>query len=329
VEWMDGRSRRRWLTTPVGVLLALSAATSRAHAQNLEPRAYANTPIGVNFALLGYAYSEGGVTTDPSIPLTNADLHVHQAFVGFARALDLWGLSGKFAAALPYAWLSGTADFMGQPRERDVSGFGDPRLQLSVNVYGAPALSLKEFEDYKQDVIIGASLQVAVPVGQYDSDKAVNIGTHRWAVKPEVGVSKAWGPLIVELMAGVTFYTDNGAFLGNHTRAQDPLYSLQAHVIYSLPFGDLGGAGRHVLRRRPHDHRWRTERRSKRKYPPGRDRLAPGRSAQLGQDLREHRRHCPHRNRLHHGRHRLAISLGRRLVARGQSSVQASRPRRA
>jgi hypothetical protein len=120
---------------------------------------------------------------------------------------------------------------------RDVSGFGDPRLQLSVNLYGAPALSLKEFESYKQDVIVGASLQVAVPVGQYDSDKAVNIGTHRWAVKPEVGVSKAWGPLIVELMAGVTFYTDNDAFLGNHTRAQDPLYSLQAHVIYSLPFG--------------------------------------------------------------------------------------------
>ena len=56
-------------------------------------------------------------------------------------------------------------------------------------------------------------------------------------MKPEVGVSKAWGPLIVELMAGVTFYTDNDAFLGNHTRAQDPLYSLQAHVIYSLPFG--------------------------------------------------------------------------------------------
>jgi hypothetical protein len=218
-------------------LLAIAAASSRAHAQDLEPRAYANTPTGMNFVLLGYTYSDGGVTTDPSIPLTNADIKVHQTFLGYARALDLWGLSGKFAAVLPYAWLSGTADLMGQPQEREVSGFGDPRFQLSVNFYGAPALSLKEFADYKQDLIIGASLQVSVPLGQYDSDKAVNIGTNRWSVKPELGISKAWGPWTLELMAAVTFYTDNNDFFGGQTREQDPLYSVQAHVIYSFPFG--------------------------------------------------------------------------------------------
>jgi hypothetical protein len=191
----------------------------------------------MNFVLLGYAYSEGGVTADPSVPLTNADIQIHATFLGYARSLDLWGLSGKFAAVLPYAWLSGTADFMGQPREREVSGFGDPKLQLSVNFYGAPALSLQEFADYKQDLIVGASLQVSVPLGQYDSDKLVNIGTNRWSVKPELGVSKAWGPWVLELMAAVTFYTDNDDFLGGRTREQDPLYSVQAHVIYSFPRG--------------------------------------------------------------------------------------------
>jgi hypothetical protein len=191
----------------------------------------------MNFVLLGYAYSDGGVTTDPSVPLTNADIQVHQTFLGYARALDLWGLSGKFAAVVPYAWLSGTAELMGQPQEREVSGFGDPKLQLSVNFFGAPALSLKEFADYKQDLIVGASLQVSVPLGQYDSDKLVNIGTNRWSVKPELGISKAWGPWTLELMAAVTFYTDNDDFLGGRTREQDPLYSVQAHVIYSFPLG--------------------------------------------------------------------------------------------
>jgi hypothetical protein len=219
------------------VALAIAAAPAPAHAQDLEPRAYANTPVGMNFVLLGYAYSEGGVTTDPSVPLTNADIQVHQTFLGYARALNLWGLSGKFAAVFPYAWLSGTAEFAGQPGDREVSGFGDPKLQLSVNFYGAPALSLKEFADYKQDLIVGASLQVSVPVGQYDPDKLVNIGTNRWAVKPELGVSKAWGPLTLELMASATFYTDNDDFLGGQTREQDPLYAVQAHLIYSLPFG--------------------------------------------------------------------------------------------
>jgi hypothetical protein len=93
----------------------------------------------------------------------------------------------------PYAWISGTAQFAGQPREREVSGFGDPRLRFSVNFYGAPALS-KEFAGYRQDLIVGASVQVSAPLGQYSDNRFVNIGSNRWAVKPELGISKAWGP---------------------------------------------------------------------------------------------------------------------------------------
>lgn len=218
------------------ITLALAAATSSAHAQDLEPRAYANTPTGLNFVILGYAYAQGDVATDPSVPLTNADLEVHTSFLAYARSLDVWGLSGKFDVVLPYSWVSGTAEFMDQPVEREVSGLGDPRLRFSVNFYGAPALSLKEFADYKQDLIIGASLQVSVPLGQYDSDKLVNIGTNRWSVKPELGISKTWGPLTLELAAGVTLYTDNNDFLGR-TREQDPIYSVQAHVVYGFASG--------------------------------------------------------------------------------------------
>src|SRR5262245_53778112 len=84
---------------------------------------------------------------------------------------------------------------------------------------------------------MGASLQVSVPLGQYDADRLVNIGTNRWFFKPELGISKAWGPLTLELAAGVTLYTDNRDFLDGKTRAQAPLYSVQGHVIYSLPHG--------------------------------------------------------------------------------------------
>jgi len=219
------------------IVLALAAVASGAHGQDLEPRAYGNAPIGLNFLILGYGYAQGDVATDPAVPLTNADLEVHTTVLAYARSLDIWGLSGKFAVVLPYAWVSGTADFMGQPREREVSGFGDPRLRVSVNFYGAPALSLKEFKDYKQDLIVGASLQVSVPLGQYDSDKLVNIGTNRWSVKPELGISKAWGPLTLELAAGVTLYTDNEDFFGGSTREQDPLYSVQGHVLYGFQSG--------------------------------------------------------------------------------------------
>jgi hypothetical protein len=104
----------------------------------------------------------------------------------------------------------------------------------SVSPSTSTALSLQQFASYRQDLIIGASLQVSAPLGQYDADKLVNIGTHRWSFKPELGISKAWGPLTLELTTGVTFYTDNHDFLGGKTRTQAPIYSVQGHVSYSL-----------------------------------------------------------------------------------------------
>jgi len=222
------------------VVTVLAAAGSSAHAQDLEPRAYANTPVGLNFLIAGYGYSEGGVATDPSLPLQDANLQLHTAVWAYARSLDVWGKSGKFDVVVPYAWVSGTATVAGQPRKRIVSGFADPRFRFSLNLYGAPALRLPEFADYKQNLIVGASLQVYAPLGQYDPSKLVNIGTNRWAVKPELGISKAWGPLTLELATGVAFYTANNDFFGGHTRAQDPIYSFQGHLIYNFGHGVWG-----------------------------------------------------------------------------------------
>jgi hypothetical protein len=111
---------------------------------------------------------------------------------------------------------------------------------VSVNLYGAPALTLKEFANYEQDLIVGASLRVTAPLGQYDSTKLVNIGTNRWSFKPEVGVSKALGPWTLEATAAATLYTDNKDFFGGNTRSQDPLYSLEGHVIHSFHSGIWG-----------------------------------------------------------------------------------------
>ena len=99
---------------------------------------------------------------------------------------------------------------------------------------GAPALTLPEFGSYQQDLIIGASLRVVAPWGQYDDTRIVNIGTNRWSWKPEIGVSRAEGPWTLEGTAAVTLFTDNRDFYGGNTRAQDPLYSLQGHAIYSF-----------------------------------------------------------------------------------------------
>src|ERR1044072_7928657 len=110
------------------LIALLLLASVHASAQDLEPRAYGNAPVGLNFLILGYGYAQGGVVVDPSIPLTNADIRVHSGVVAYARSLSLWCRSGKFDVVVPFASLSGTADVNGEPRERDVTGFGDVRL---------------------------------------------------------------------------------------------------------------------------------------------------------------------------------------------------------
>ena len=190
----------------------------------------------MNFLIAGYAYTRGGLEFE-SLPLTNVSFHTSNVILAYARSIDVVGMSGKFDVVVPYTWLSGSADYLGQPVQRVVCGPSDPLFRISVNFYGAPALSLKDFAGYRQDLIVGASLQVSAPLGQYDGTRLVNIGTHRWSFKPEVGVSKALGPWTLEAQGAATFYTDNHDFFGGDARAQKPLYSIQSHAIYAFESG--------------------------------------------------------------------------------------------
>jgi len=234
------RLAHRGAVTGLGAALCLIVfmfvATS-VSAQQLEPRSYANTPVGLNFLIAGYGYTEGTVGFDPSLPVTDAHLRTNTAVFAYARSLGAWGDSAKFDVTLPYGWLWGHGLFNGQPAQREISGFGDPRLRFSMNFYGAPALSMKDFADYRQDLIIGASLSVWAPFSQYDTTKLVNIGTNRWSFKPELGISKAWGSWTVEVAPSVTFYTDNNDFLNGGTLAQAPIYAVQGHIIHGFPSG--------------------------------------------------------------------------------------------
>jgi hypothetical protein len=213
------------------LLLLILLRVGAAGAQDLEPRQYSNIPIGFNFLAAGYADSNGSVLADPSIALENASIDVGSSFVGFARGLALGNLSGKVDASLARSCLSGSADYQGQHYSRNVCGLGDARVRLSVNFIGAPALPLQEFAQYRQNVIVGASVQLSAPTGDYDPDRLVNIGTNRWAIKAEIGASKVMRKWILEGALAGSFYQANNDFFGGNTREQDPIYSLQGHLV--------------------------------------------------------------------------------------------------
>ena len=216
---------------------ALLLAAAGAHAQDLEPRSYSNTPVGMNFLIAGYAYADGSLAFDPALPIADAQFHSSTEVLAFARSLDVLGKSAKFDVIVPYTSFSGSALVGGQLRYRAMSGYNDPLFRFSLNFYGAPALSLKEFASYKQDLIIGASLRVSAPLGQYDNTKLINLGNNRWSYKPQLGISKAWGGWTLEVAPGATFYTNNDDFNRGGTFEQKPIYSVETHLVHGFDSG--------------------------------------------------------------------------------------------
>jgi hypothetical protein len=211
---------------------------SAAGAQDLEPRAYTNAPYGLNFLVMGFTDSDGGVLFDPSIALDNASLHIDGPVLGYARSLRMGNLSAKIDGGVSHVCIKGSADYQGQPVSGTRCGWSDARVKWSVNFFGAPALSLEEFASYRQNLVLGASLQLGVPSGDYDSARLINIGTNRWTAKPEFGLSKVLGRRwSVDLALAGTFFQTNDDYYGGRARAQDPVYSFQAHAVRMFPNG--------------------------------------------------------------------------------------------
>ena len=217
--------------------LLLAALPHRAVAQELEPGLYQNAPVGMNVIAVGYAYSNGNVLVDASLPLGDVTAELHGVALGYVRTLSLMGLSAKLDALVPVSWGSFEGEVAGEQRVRSLSGLADPRIRFAVNFMGAPALSLPEFVKYRQGTILGASLQVVVPLGQYDPERLINLGANRWALRPEIAVGQALRRWNFELAGGAWLFTENGEFFGGSSRTQEPLYFVKGNVIYVLRRG--------------------------------------------------------------------------------------------
>jgi hypothetical protein len=210
---------------------------AKANAQEAEPRLYTNTPIGLNFLIAGYVYAQGKMAFDPELRVADAQFRQNTGAMAYVRSFDFLGQSAKFDFIAPYAGFSAQGVVQGETRDREMSGFGDPRFRVSVNLLGAPALSLKAFPNYKQDLIVGVSLQVSAPLGQYDATKLLNLGNNRWSFRPELGISKAWGAWTFEVAPSVTFFTPNPDFFNGKKFEQAPLYLVRSHLVHSFDSG--------------------------------------------------------------------------------------------
>jgi Putative MetA-pathway of phenol degradation len=207
------------------------------HAQDLAPRAYVITPVHSNAITLIWGYYDGGVDFNGTLPVTGATGTYYVPILSYYHSLDFFGRSANIAASLPYGVGTFQGDVLGRSTSIYRSGLLDSSFRFSVNLIGGPAMPLKEMAKWHQKRLLGLSLKVAAPTGQYSGAKLVNWGANRWALKPELGYSERWGHWVLDGYAGVWFYTTNSAsYAGPVTKPQSqaPIGALEGHLSYDL-----------------------------------------------------------------------------------------------
>ncbi len=202
-----------------------------AHGNDVLPRLLTNVPVDVNWVSLGYTYSEGNVSADPSLAV-DVEAKLHTYLLSYTRSFAAFGQSATFTAAVPYADLTLQGLVQGTRVTAQDDRHSDPRFRLAVNLTGAPALKQEAFAGYRQKTIIGFDIEVTAPLGHYDESRQVNFGANRWSFTPQLGIARRFRHFTVEAAGSVAFFSDNDAYFGNQTLEQKPIGAVRANLIY-------------------------------------------------------------------------------------------------
>ncbi len=199
-----------------------------AMAQSLAPRAYVITPVHANAITLSWSYFDGGLNFNGAIPVTGATGTYHVPVLSYYHSFNLFGRSANVVGFLPYGVGTFQGSVLGSQRQIYRSGLLDFAMRFSVNLVGGPAMKMQEFAKWKQKKLLGVSLIVIAPTGQYDPTHLINWSINRWAFKPELGYSQRWGHWVLDGYGGVWFYTTNNAFYSV------PIPQPQSEVLLAL-----------------------------------------------------------------------------------------------
>lgn len=220
-------------------LILLLAFATPAAGQELSPRTYWPAPVGTQLGFAGYSYQTGDIILSPALPISDVDSKISALGIGYQRTVSFFGRTGNIRFEVPWADGTTRADVEGMPGRRDVSGLGDASATLSVNLLGAPAMNVEQFQAFRANPrpIVAASIKLRAPTGQYDEDRLINVGTNRWAMRARLGYIQ---PLVekwmLELSVGTWIFQDNDEFLGE-TLSQDPLTAFDVSLVHRFAPG--------------------------------------------------------------------------------------------
>lgn len=221
------------LALPFALLLTLPCL-----GQDIEPRRWSHLPLGSDFAAGAYAYTTGDITLDPVLRIEDAEFDLQTVAGKYIRSFELLGKSARFDLIQGYQNGRWNGLLNGVPTTVKRDGWTDTTLRFAINLIGAPPLKGKEFAEYRaqadHETIVGAGLAMQLPTGEYFDDKLINLGSNRFTFRPQLGVVHNRGKWSVELTTAAWIYTDNADFFNGKKLEQDPLYTADAHLIYTF-----------------------------------------------------------------------------------------------
>jgi len=207
-------------------------------AEELEPRRWAHLPINTNFSGAAYAYTKADISFDPVLKIEDGQVDLHTWVAKYIRTFSLFNKSARVDFLQGYQKGRWTGLLDGVPTTVKRSGWTDTFVRFAINLYGAPPLQGQEYAKYRAateiETIVGAGLSLQLPTGDYMDDKLINLGSNRFTFRPQIGVVHTLGKWSLETTAIAAFFTDNDEFFNGHKLEQDPLYSLNGHLIYTL-----------------------------------------------------------------------------------------------
>jgi hypothetical protein len=225
----------------LAAVLLPAAGPGPARAQDLSPRAYLVTPVRSTAVTVGNVFNDGELLFDGAVPITDATARLNMPNLTLSRSLRVFSRSANVAATLAYGVGNFEGNVLGAETNVYRSGLFDSVFRFSVNLVGGPAMELSEARKWRQKTIVGASLKVVAPTGQYDPTKLINLGANRWAFKPEIGLSRRWGNWILDAYGAVWLFTENPEFFsrnqyfpGVQSQTQDPIYAVETHLSYDF-----------------------------------------------------------------------------------------------
>jgi len=227
------RSRRL-----VTAILALTILCPMFALAQVPPRFYWKSLSGANAVPVIFQSLSGNANPiDPAYVVSpDSSVDANVAIVGYARMLPLFDRTLTLAVLQPMGRISGETTVAGLTYNQAATGFGDPMIEAGINLIGPKAIrNIPDLLRYEPKLSLDVIVDLAFPVGEYDSDQALNLGQNRWYGRvgtPVVWQIGSWVPgrrTTIEALPSVWFFSDNNDYVGQTLRT-DPMFQVEAHL---------------------------------------------------------------------------------------------------